>query len=201
MAQAANKHTRIDDLDDLLRYLTEELGFQKGFAIYAMNQHYHDQLDGQLRLEKQDLILDDEPYGDWIAINAEFGDLKLDRDGHVQVIPRIKFWRKGRYRIAEGCDVRAIWPPRPPASFRTGAAGRPTAADFVLDEAERRIAKEEITPTEGGLADFSRKLFKWYDKERITFKPHGPKLTAGSIENIVRDLWRAALRAQPTKKK
>jgi hypothetical protein len=194
MDQAAEQHTSIKDLDDLLRYLTE-VGYTKGVAIYSMNQHYH---DGQLRLEKQDLILDDEPYGGWIAIDTEFGHLKLDRHGHVQVVPRVKLWRKARYRIAEGCDVRAIWPPRPPASYRTGAPGRPSAADFVLDEAKRRIAKKEVTPKVGGLADFSRKLADWYDKNRKTFKQL-PDLTAGTIENIVRDLWRAALRAQPTK--
>jgi hypothetical protein len=61
MAKAANQHTRIDDLDDLLRYLTEDLGYKKGVAIYAMNQHYRDQSDGQLRLERQDLILTASP--------------------------------------------------------------------------------------------------------------------------------------------
>jgi hypothetical protein len=113
MAQAETDPTRIHDPDDLLRYLTEELGFQKGVAIYAMNQHYH---DGQLRLEKQDLIRDGEPYGGWIAIDAKFGDLKLDGDGHVRVVPRIKPWREARYRIAEQCDARTIWPLHSPAS-------------------------------------------------------------------------------------
>src|SRR5262249_36577106 len=86
-----------------------------------------------------------------------------------------------------------------PDPFRTGAPGRPTAADFVLPEAERRIAKEEATPARGGLADFSREVADWYDIERKKFKPHGPELTAGRIENIVRDLWRAAAGAQSTK--
>src|SRR5262249_37647502 len=116
MAQAGDDPTPIKDPDDLLRYLTEELGYRKGVAIYSMNQHYHGQLDGRLLLEKQDLIRDDEPYGSWVTTNAELWDLKLDRDGHVQVIPRIKLWRKARCRIAEGCDVRAIWPPHSPAS-------------------------------------------------------------------------------------
>jgi hypothetical protein len=115
MALATYQHTPIKDLDDLLRYLTEDLGYTKGVAIYSMNQHYHGQLDGRLVLEKQDLIRDNEPCGGWVTTNANLWDLKLDRDGHVQVIPRIKLWRKARYRIAEGCDARAIWPPGLPA--------------------------------------------------------------------------------------
>ena len=108
MAQAANQHTRIHDLDDALHYLTVELGYRKGVAVFMMNERY---LVGDLRLEKQDIIGDDEPYGGWIAIDAKFGHLELDRHGRMQVVPRIKLWRKPRYRIAEGCDVRAIWSP------------------------------------------------------------------------------------------
>ena len=33
MAQAANQHTRIHDLDDALHYLTVELGYRKGVAV------------------------------------------------------------------------------------------------------------------------------------------------------------------------
>jgi len=115
MAQAIDHPTPIKDLDDLLRYLTEELRYSKGVAIYSMNQHYHGQLDGRLVLEKQDLI-DDEPYGGWVTTNANLWDLKLGGDGHVQVIPRIKLWPKAHHRRAEECDPRAIWPPQPAAS-------------------------------------------------------------------------------------
>jgi hypothetical protein len=86
-----------------------------------------------------------------------------------------------------------------PDPFRTGAAGRPSAAHLIRDEARRRISAKKVTPREGGLADFSKGLANWWDENRKTFEPHGPELTAGSIENIVRDLWRAALGAKPTK--
>ena len=44
---------RIDDLDDLLRYLTKDLGYSKGVAVYMMNQRYQQpDLDGQLQLTK-----------------------------------------------------------------------------------------------------------------------------------------------------
>jgi hypothetical protein len=160
MAEAAKQLTRIDDLGDLLRYLTVELGYSKGVAVFMMNERYS---AGDLPLEKQDCIRDGEPYGGWIAIDAKFGNLKLDRKGHVQVDPQIKLWREARYRIAKGCDVRALWPPRPlagqaahsPDSFKPLAAqrqptkvskpadagrngpGRPSPKPLVVKEIER----------------------------------------------------------------
>jgi hypothetical protein len=131
-AQAESQHTRIGDPDDLLRYLTEELGFQKGVAIYAMNQHYH---DGQLRLEKQDLIRDGEPYGGWIPIDAKYGHLELDGRGRMRVVPRTRPWREASYRIAEQCDARAIWPLRSPASETAGQQpkGKPRPDPFKTE--------------------------------------------------------------------
>jgi hypothetical protein len=207
MAESADHPTPIKDLDDLLRYLTEELGYEKYDALWEMEQKY---LDGQLRLEKQDLIRDDEPYGDWIAINALYGHIELNRRGRVRVVPLTPLWREASYRIAEGCDARAIWPRRPPASqaapaqqpevgldpFRTGAAGRPTAAHIVLDEAKRRIVEKEVTPTSGGLTAFSKKLADWWDVKRKASEPHGPEMKAGSIANVVRDEWNKALAAR-----
>jgi hypothetical protein len=112
MALAIEQLTRIDDLDDLLRYLTEDLSYRKGVAVYLMDQHY---LDGQLLLEKQDYIHDGEPYGGWDPIDAKYGHLEFDRHGRMRVVPRIKPWREARYRIAEQCDARAIWPLHPTA--------------------------------------------------------------------------------------
>jgi hypothetical protein len=107
MALAETDPTRIDDLDDLLDYLTKNLRCTKVVAACVVNQAY---LDGELRLEKQDLIRDGEPYGGWIAIDAKFGHLELDRHGRMRVVPGIKLWREARYCIAGQCDARALWP-------------------------------------------------------------------------------------------
>ena len=123
MALAETDPTRIDDLDDLLDYLTKNLRCTKVVAACVVNQAY---LDGELRLEKQDLIRDGEPYGGWIAIDAKFGHLELDRHGRMRVVPGIKLWREARYRIDEQCDARAIWP--------LPSASQTTAPDKQQDE-------------------------------------------------------------------
>ena len=110
MAQAGDHPTPIKELDDLVDYLTENLRCTKDIAVCVMDAAYS---AGHLWLERQDLIRDGEPYGDWIAVH-DFGHLKPDSDGHVQVVT--KLWRKARYRIAEQCDARTIWPLHSPAS-------------------------------------------------------------------------------------
>jgi hypothetical protein len=224
MAEAAEQHIPIKDLDDVLRYLTEELGYEKYAALCEMRERIW---DGQLRLTRQRHV-DGKPYSPTDGtpynpepVNPSFfrSNLILDfdhRHDRAEVISQLGFeWWDFRYRIAEGCDARAICWSRPPESqaaperqledktgpdpFRTGAAGRPSAADFIRAEAERRIAEQEVTPTRGGLADFSQKLWDWYDKKRKTFEPSGPSITAGRIETVVRNLWNAALSAQAHK--
>jgi hypothetical protein len=128
MAQA-DQPTPINDLDDLLRYLTEDSGYTKGVAEYMANQRYK---DGHLRLTKVEYV-GVKPQGE-VPINPKFGYIELHR-GRMRFVPREPLWRKASYRIAEGCDVRAIWPPHPqqpenkagPDPFKTGA-DRPVAA-------------------------------------------------------------------------
>ena len=98
-------------------------------------------------------------------------------------------------------DVLALWPPKVDAPadqieepqtvlpFRTGAAGRPSAADHIVDEANRRISSGEFVPRPRGLAPFARDLADWWEKERRKFTPPGPAMKRGTIENKVRDLW------------
>jgi hypothetical protein len=83
-----------------------------------------------------------------------------------------------------------------PDPFRTGAAGRPSAAAIVLAEAERRIRDKEVTPKQGGLTAFSTDLKNWWEEKRHTYNPDpGPRMTASGIRSCgVRDLWNAALR-------
>jgi hypothetical protein len=78
--------------------------------------------------------------------------------------------------------------------FRTGAAGRPSAAHLIEVEAGRRITNKEVTPTLGGLTSFSEDLETWWEKERHKpeYNPPGPPMKAGSIKNVVRKLWTAA---------
>jgi hypothetical protein len=145
MAEAAEQHTPIKDLDDALHYLTVELGYRKGVAIFMMNERY---LDGDLLLEKQECVRDGEPYGDAVPIDAKFGYIELDPQGRVRVAPRTKLWREARYRIAEACDVRAIWSPHPPAAHATQDQ-RPTPdpapeALPVSDPSKRVYAKNWV---------------------------------------------------------
>jgi hypothetical protein len=220
VAEALASIQPIKDLDDALRYLVEELGYEEYPALWEMEARIW---DGKLRLMRQKLV-DDLPYSPshyGMPYNVEPVDpsffcskltLRFDRHDRVEVIPRVAGfeWWDFRYRIADGCDVRAIWP-HPPASetasaqkpnsagldpFRTGAAGRPTAAHLILAEAERRITEKEVTPTLGGLTAFSEDLEKWWAEKRLTFDPHGPPMEAGSIKNVVRELWNAALGVQ-----
>ena len=79
-------------------------------------------------------------------------------------------------------------------------AGRPTPAAAILAEAERRIREREVVPQQGGLAAFSKDLEKWWEVERHTYKPPGPKMGASGIRSCgVRDLWNAALQQQRQK--
>jgi hypothetical protein len=86
-----------------------------------------------------------------------------------------------------------------PDPFRTGAPGRPGAYHFVQDELKRRISTREVVPTPNGLAAASRDLEQWWEQRRQTFNPLGPPMKALSIENSVREIWNAALNANPIK--
>jgi hypothetical protein len=98
-------------------------------------------------------------------------------------------------------DVLALWPlhtnaradqiiePPTVVPFRTGAPGRPSAADLIVAEAKRRISSGEVVPQPRALARFARDLSNWWDGERKKFTPPGPAMKAGTIENKVRDLW------------
>jgi hypothetical protein len=103
--------------------------------------------------------------------------------------------------VGHRADVLALWPlntdapanqigePATVSPFRTGAPGRPSAADVIITEAKRRISSGEVVPKPRGLARFAQDLFKWWELERQRFTPPGPKMKRGTIENKVRDLW------------
>jgi hypothetical protein len=82
--------------------------------------------------------------------------------------------------------------------FHTGGGGRPTAMEFVLLEAERRIRDGEVELRRGLQQAFAEQLVTWWEKERKTHTPHGPKVTAKTIRNNLdfRNLWNQALDAK-----
>ena len=74
----------------------------------------------------------------------------------------------------------------------SGAAGRPTSIHLVTPEAKRRIECQDLPET---LTEFSRQLSEWLSK---TY-PDAHPLTAKSIENKIRELWRQRAKAnRPT---
>jgi hypothetical protein len=118
------------NLDDVLRYFTEELGFEKYAALCEMRERIW---DGQLRLTRQRHV-DGKPYSptDGKPYNPEPVDpiffrskLILDfdpRHDRVEVTSQLGFeWCDFRYRIAEDCDARALWPRSPAQQNKLGA--------------------------------------------------------------------------------
>jgi hypothetical protein len=81
-----------------------------------------------------------------------------------------------------------------PDPFRTGVAGRPTAADLIKVEAERRIREHEVEPKRGGLTKFSQELATWWKEERYKYDKPGPSMSTSGIRNCgVRGLWNRSL--------
>jgi hypothetical protein len=60
----------------------------------------------------------------------------------------------------------------------------------VKDEAARRISSGEINPEKAKLAVFARDLAEWWELERQKCDPHAPPLSARTIENNIRPIWR-----------
>jgi hypothetical protein len=81
--------------------------------------------------------------------------------------------------------------------FRTGEPGRPGYSDLILEEAKYRIRTGQVVPTRRGLAKFADSLRSWWEGVRHDLK--APAFKTATIENIVRDIWNAALAANPTK--
>jgi hypothetical protein len=168
-AQAANQLTRIDNLDDLLRYLTEDLGYEKYPALWEMRERIW---DGQLRLTRQRHV-EGKPYSptDGKPYNREPVDpsfarskLTLEFDSHdrVQVISRAAGfeWWDLRYLIAEGCDVRAIWPlpaSQPAPEDEADPDSHTPTSEWILNEAVRMKRAGEI-PEGISETDFAKLL-------------------------------------------
>jgi hypothetical protein len=67
--------------------------------------------------------------------------------------------------------------------FKTGAAGRPSAAKVLCAEAERRIAEHDIS--QNTLKDFAASLLAWLYKTH----PGAPNTSQKNAETILRSLW------------
>jgi len=212
MAQAADQRTP-KTLDDAARFLIEERGYEKNPALCweILEQIWAGRIKLRRHWKKYDLNGNPQEDGAEVVNRAVFRsrNLDFDRHGHIRLVPE---WGDDRYTIVEPCDFWIIWPAPAQASqtapeqqpadkagpdpFKTGAAGRPSAADFILTEAKRRIADKEVTPRSNELTAFSENLEKWWNEKRLTFNPPGPPLKAGSIKNVVRKLWNEALGAR-----
>jgi hypothetical protein len=218
MAQAANQHTTNEwDLTRLHRYLCEELHYRIEPALRAIEEGI---ATGRVDVEVQEFARG-KSLGDPVNVNPlDFDNdwtLKFDPYAKevrvVRKVPRLEWhaepYLERRYTIREQA-ARLAWPPRPAASqtapdqqpedkagpdpFRTGGAGRPTAAHLIRAEAKRRIAEKEVRPTLGGLAAFSEDLGEWWANRQKTFNMPSPSMKAETIRNVVRDLWNAAVR-------
>ena len=82
--------------------------------------------------------------------------------------------------------------------FNSGAGGRPSAMEFVLSEAKRRIRDGKVEVRRGKQEEFADALADWWEKERKKGTPPRPKVTAKTIRNNpdFRSLWRQALAAK-----
>jgi hypothetical protein len=74
--------------------------------------------------------------------------------------------------------------------FATGSAGRPTARDLIRAEFRRRIETGQIR-SGFRLSACAEMLTTWWETERKGFDPPGPPTKQGTIENIIREPWRA----------
>jgi hypothetical protein len=80
--------------------------------------------------------------------------------------------------------------------FRTGEPGRPGYSDLVLEEAKFRIRTGQVVPARRGLAKFARSLWSWWEAVRIVLNAP-PFKSALYIEDLVREIWNAALSGNP----
>jgi hypothetical protein len=147
-------------LDDVVRYFTEELGYEKDNP--ALRWKIWEQfLAGRMQLKRHwkeylcpeggrhvwaSKIVDPSHYCGRPALDA----LDFDRHGHLRFDPA---WGNDRYTIVEPCDFRAIWPPPVAAPVQQPGVGRaseePTnenkyAKDWVEGEVGRMVAAGEI---------------------------------------------------------
>jgi hypothetical protein len=81
--------------------------------------------------------------------------------------------------------------------FRTGEPGRPGYSDIVLEEAKYRIRTGEVVPTRRKLAKFARSLWSWWEGVRVAL--NAPPFNVLYIEELVREIWNAALSGNPIK--
>ena len=84
-----------------------------------------------------------------------------------------------------GLEILEVWPAeedQEQESYRTGAPGRPSSRQLVLDALEDRISKKQLSSK---IADEARYLETWLKKEY----PKAPRLKAGGIANVIRKIF------------
>ncbi len=102
----------------------------------------------------------------------------------------VKFDVRWSRLLVPKSDVLALWPFAAEPPSRAGAPGRPTGAHLVRAEFEVVLARGEHCKT---LAEQSRRLERWYRQHH----PKYPKLTAKTIEGLIREAFNAAKAKTP----
>lgn len=169
MAEAANQRTPIEwSLDDLLRYLTEELGYEKYAALCEMRERLS---TGELPLTRQRHVngkpyspTDGKPYNRGVVEPPFFrSNYTLDLDhlrDQVRVVSRIGFdWWDFRYRISEQ-KARALWPAPAQASTPAEPSGLANKTALWIGAEAVRMKKEGEIPDGIGITKFAELLEK-----------------------------------------
>jgi hypothetical protein len=119
MAEAANRYTPIDQrrtLDDVVRYFTEQLGYEKDDP--ALRWKIWEQfLAGRLKLERHWKKYLRPEGGEYVwasevvrpshyRSHSALDSLDFDQHGHLSFVGDPRY-----YTLVEPCDFRAIWPP------------------------------------------------------------------------------------------
>jgi hypothetical protein len=89
----------------------------------------------------------------------------------------------------ENVEKQSAAPAEEVDRFKTGTAGRPTAKHLILAEFEQRLKDCKIEPKDGELTKCSKAMAEWWERTR----GQGPKMAHGTITNILRNRWRAAI--------
>lgn len=124
------------------------------------------------------------------ALTIDFAASTADAQG----VPLFDLRLRRRTSPAIQEDSQETAKPAAVDPFYSGAAGRPSGAHLVREEAKRRIDAGLVTVSKGKLTQFAAEMSGWYAAERHRYKPTGPPLTKKTIVNTLRAYWNSKLK-------